>query len=98
MQSAFARSHWGSAPPPLPSLAHKLGTEELCQTRAGSRSNHVGVRAADRADRQSVLDRRAVGEITYKGFVARTFDQIGDPVHRPAERAFFPPLGVRRAI
>jgi hypothetical protein len=34
MQSALARSHCGSVAAPLPQLPPKLGTEELCQTRA----------------------------------------------------------------
>ena len=33
-QSEFARSHCGVVAAPRPKVAPKLGTEELCQTRA----------------------------------------------------------------
>ncbi len=33
-QSALARSHWAVVAAPRPKLVPKLGTEELCQTRA----------------------------------------------------------------
>jgi hypothetical protein len=34
MESELARSHWGSVAAPRPKEAPKLGTDELCQTRA----------------------------------------------------------------
>jgi hypothetical protein len=34
MQSELARSHWAVVAAPRPKLAPKLGTDELCQTRA----------------------------------------------------------------
>ena len=37
-------------------------------------------RPAERADRQSVIDRRAVGEITYKGFRRACVCHLGQPV------------------
>jgi hypothetical protein len=45
-----------------------------------------------------VIDRRAVGQIAYKSLVPCALYEIGDPVRRPAERPFFPALGVRGAI
>ena len=45
-----------------------------------------------------MIERRAVGQIAYKGLVARALDEVGDPVHRPAERPFLPALGLRRTI
>ncbi len=33
-QSLLARSHWAVVAAPLPNVAPRLGTDELCQTRA----------------------------------------------------------------
>src|SRR5689334_13867739 len=54
--------------------------------------------AAELRQRERVVDRCAIWQLADEGLVARLFDELRDPFHRPIERPVFPMVRSRRAV